>query len=238
VPITSPATAGTQGPVGTGNLVVGASQTITSMFAKIRVAHTWQGDARIELKHPDGTTIDLVTRPGASPPKLTNNTETGFSTDNYGNPGTGAYMTFIDSAAGVYDNAVGFPGPPAGTAVAINNPVGPYRAHGGSLNSTFGGKNVNGTWQVLGSDYWPGDEGTIDAVAVCLPAASGSTCYPNCDGSTVNPCLNVGDFSCFLNSFASGASYANCDNSTTPPVLNVGDFSCFLNAFASGCSSC
>jgi hypothetical protein len=69
-------------------------------------------------------------------------------------------------------------------------------------------------------------------------AGGGPVCYPNCDSSTVNPCLNVGDFSCFLNAFANGASYANCDNSTTPPVLNVGDFSCFLNAFASGCSAC
>jgi hypothetical protein len=68
--------------------------------------------------------------------------------------------------------------------------------------------------------------------------STGPVCYANCDNSTVQPCLNVGDFSCFLNSFASGASYANCDNSTTPPVLNVGDFACFLNAFASGCSSC
>jgi hypothetical protein len=60
-------------------------------------------------------------------------------------------------------------------------------------------------------------------------------CYPNCDGSTTSPILNVLDFSCFLNKFAAGDSYANCDQSTSDPVLNVLDFSCFLNAFASGC---
>jgi hypothetical protein len=64
----------------------------------------------------------------------------------------------------------------------------------------------------------------------------GTTCYPNCDGSTIDPILNVGDFACFLNAFANGDSYANCDGSTIAPVLNVGDFSCFLNAFAAGCS--
>jgi hypothetical protein len=64
------------------------------------------------------------------------------------------------------------------------------------------------------------------------------SCYPNCDHSTTAPCLNVLDFSCFLNAFAAGDTYANCDNSTTPPVLNVLDFSCFLNQFAAGCSSC
>jgi hypothetical protein len=60
-------------------------------------------------------------------------------------------------------------------------------------------------------------------------------CYPNCDGSTIGPVLNVSDFSCFLNRFAAGDSYANCDGSTIPPVLNISDFSCFLNLFAQGC---
>jgi hypothetical protein len=61
-------------------------------------------------------------------------------------------------------------------------------------------------------------------------------CYPNCDGSTTAPILNVQDFGCFLNAFANGDSYANCDGSTTAPVLNVQDFGCFLNSFAAGCS--
>jgi hypothetical protein len=71
-----------------------------------------------------------------------------------------------------------------------------------------------------------------------------SACYPNCDGSTTPPILNVEDFTCFINQFA-GASllpheeqvihYANCDGSTTAPVLNVEDFICFINAFAAGC---
>jgi hypothetical protein len=30
-------------------------------------------------------------------------------------------------------------------------------------------------------------------------------------------------------------SGANCDNSTINPVLNVNDFSCFLNQYAAGC---
>ena len=69
--------------------------------------------------------------------------------------------------------------------------------------------------------------------AILTPPA---TCYANCDASTIQPVLNVLDFSCFLNRFAAGDPYANCDNSTTPPVLNVLDFSCFLNRFATGCS--
>jgi hypothetical protein len=63
-----------------------------------------------------------------------------------------------------------------------------------------------------------------------------STCYANCDGSSVAPVLTVADFGCFLNAFAAGSSYANCDGSTAAPVLTVADFGCFLNAFAAGCS--
>jgi hypothetical protein len=69
-------------------------------------------------------------------------------------------------------------------------------------------------------------------------------CYANCDGSTTAPVLNVDDFTCFVNEFASAqslpvaqqvVSYANCDNSTVTPVLNVDDFTCFINQFAQGC---
>jgi hypothetical protein len=66
-------------------------------------------------------------------------------------------------------------------------------------------------------------------------SASLIACYANCDCSGTAPTLNVNDFGCFLNKYASGDPYANCDGSTTPPVLNVLDFSCFLNAFAAGC---
>jgi hypothetical protein len=36
--------------------------------------------------------------------------------------------------------------------------------------------------------------------------------------------LNVADFACFLNRFASGDSYANCDNSTTAAGPERGGF--------------
>lgn len=60
-------------------------------------------------------------------------------------------------------------------------------------------------------------------------------CYPNCDGSTEEPRLNVLDFNCFLNNFTNGTSYANCDNSTGNPSLTVLDFNCFINRFNAGC---
>jgi hypothetical protein len=64
---------------------------------------------------------------------------------------------------------------------------------------------------------------------------TGPTCYPNCDGSTQEPILNVADFSCFLAKCAAADPYANCDGSSLPPIFNVADFSCFLQKFAAGC---
>jgi hypothetical protein len=64
-----------------------------------------------------------------------------------------------------------------------------------------------------------------------------NVCYPNCDGSTAAPALNVLDFSCFLQKFAAGDLGANCDCSTTTPALSVLDFTCFLQKFAAGCSA-
>jgi sugar lactone lactonase YvrE len=84
----------------------------------------------------------------------------------------------------------------------------------------------------------------ISEGASVLLSAPAAPCYANCDGSTVAPILNVEDFSCFINEFASAQAlphaqqighYANCDASTTAPVLNVEDFSCFINRFAAGC---
>jgi probable HAF family extracellular repeat protein len=60
-------------------------------------------------------------------------------------------------------------------------------------------------------------------------------CYPNCDGSTSAPILNINDFICFQARFAGGDPYANCDGSTAEPVLNINDFICFQSRFASGC---
>jgi hypothetical protein len=70
-----------------------------------------------------------------------------------------------------------------------------------------------------------------------LDVALVPTCSANCDGSTAVPYLNVSDFACFLNLFASGDTAANCDGSTATPILNVQDFACFLNKFAAGCSA-
>jgi hypothetical protein len=89
-----------------------------------------------------------------------------------------------------------------------------------------------------GPDQYPPDawQQWADTTLTWALIDAGYVCYANCDGSTTAPVLNVLDFSCFLNKFASGDPWANCDRSTTAPVLNINDFACFLNAFAAGCT--
>jgi len=60
-------------------------------------------------------------------------------------------------------------------------------------------------------------------------------CYANCDLGTTAPVLNVSDFTCFLQKYASGDAYANCDRSDVTPALNLSDFTCFLQKYAAGC---
>jgi hypothetical protein len=43
--------------------------------------------------------------------------------------------------------------------------------------------------------------GSFTGLDFVVPA---NVCYPNCDGSTNAPILNVNDFTCFLNKYAAG----------------------------------
>lgn len=82
--------------------------------------------------------------------------------------------------------------------------------------------------------YGTNPNGQTEGWIAHLPGAE--PCYVNCDGSTNQPVLNAGDFSCFMNAYTAGNSYANCDESTTSPVLTANDFVCFLKKFAIGCT--
>jgi hypothetical protein len=91
----------------------------------------------------------------------------------------------------------------------------------GTIGQHDAGKHTAGAFTLTGG-FWAGIGSTL-------------ACYPNCDGSSVAPILNVDDFTCFINKFALNDAYANCDGSTVAPILNVDDFTCFINQFALGC---
>ncbi|MEX2217769.1 MAG: GC-type dockerin domain-anchored protein [Phycisphaerales bacterium] len=107
---------------------------------------------------------------------------------------------------------------------------------GTMANFWFEASSAPGTGSVTLGLFVPGTPTSLNARGLPVPGAgSGTPCYPNCDGSTAHPVLNVADLSCFLDRFAASHPYANCDGSTTNPVFNIHDFSCFLARFAQGC---
>jgi hypothetical protein len=112
-----------------------------------------------------------------------------------------------------------------------------HTATGDGVSRLFTGSTGN-------SSSPSGSVSSLGLVTMFVFQPAGPVCYANCDGSTVEPLLNVDDFTCFINEYASAQSlpheqqvthYANCDSSTVAPALNVDDFTCFINRFAQGC---
>ncbi|MFN0130970.1 MAG: hypothetical protein ACKVW3_00305 [Phycisphaerales bacterium] len=130
----------------------------------------------------------------------------------------------FDSKIAIY--AGGCPTAP-GTAIACNDDAcGPVGAAWQSRVTWAASAGQNYTIRIGG---FRTASGTGAISLACVP------CYPNCDGSTTNPFLNMNDFICFMNAYAVASPYANCDGSTTQPVLNIFDYVCFMDRFAGGC---
>ncbi|MEX2219495.1 MAG: choice-of-anchor J domain-containing protein [Phycisphaerales bacterium] len=202
-------------------IVVGDSFTVQSVDVGIFITHTWQGDIKVGLRHPNGTFVQLVDRPAY--PEVGD----GFSNDNYGDM-TRAPVPFFSTDT----QTVAYDVPQTG----VNNVSGSWRSE--SPLAAFNGLPSAGTWNLEIQDcYGPNiDTGTLTGFTLHLGGPGGpAPCYANCDNSTQTPVLNVADFGCFLTKYAAGDPYANCDASTQPPVLNVADFGCFLTKYAAGC---
>jgi uncharacterized membrane protein len=84
---------------------------------------------------------------------------------------------------------------------------------------------------VVGTAVYP----TTPPITAVYIATVPGFCYPNCDGSTGSPALNINDFICFQTKLAAGEPFANCDGSSRSPALNINDFICFQTKFAAGC---
>jgi hypothetical protein len=77
---------------------------------------------------------------------------------------------------------------------------------------------------------------TIGADNMQVWSNVGTDCFANCDGSSVPPILNVNDFMCYINRWATNDPAANCNESWIPPTYRLpDDFGCFMDMFAAGC---
>jgi hypothetical protein len=143
-----------------------------------------------------------------------------------------AVNNIVQVSHGDVPNAISFNQTHTGSWFSVNPTVANNTMDFNTLSqSTLSSSTGTITFNVAAST----DTTTLAALAIREVFPTTPPCYPNCDGSTTEPILNVADFSCFLGKFAAGDPYANCDGSTIEPVLNVADFSCFLGKFAAGC---
>jgi hypothetical protein len=123
------------------------------------IPHTWQGDLRISVVHPDGTTVTLVDRPGVP------QTVFGFSADDYGGP-NGKFIS-DDEAPMVY-------GPPGVPAPGIPGVAGAWMPE--SPLAALDGKPIDGLWKLLVEDFAAGDIGVIENFSLHITVIPAPAC--------------------------------------------------------------
>jgi hypothetical protein len=171
--------------------------TILQVVPRFWIQHTYQGDLRIQLIGPSGTTATLVNRPGTIGPGAT---ATGFSNDDYGGfhqcQNNGLYgfePMFFNDQGFCFSSGNYFPNPYALPAVAFPGVVftpppvidctilpcfgtqwGPWAPN--QPLSAFAGQSKAGTWKLHVEDFYPGDTGNIryfglDILTITEPTA-------------------------------------------------------------------
>ncbi|MEZ5064458.1 MAG: proprotein convertase P-domain-containing protein [bacterium] len=138
----------------TSTLAVADDVTLTDVNVRVQISHTYVGDLKIVLQHPDGTLVTLLDRPGV--PAST-----------YGCGDNDMNVTF-DSASGVNLESYCSGSTPWYSGVAA-----PF-----STLNTLNGKSSAGTWRVIVTDNAGSDTGSIlDWELLTTPPVTG-TCEP------------------------------------------------------------
>ncbi|MGE0481022.1 MAG: proprotein convertase P-domain-containing protein, partial [Phycisphaerae bacterium] len=158
----------TDNATSTSTLTVTDPNIITpgELACGVLIQHTFQGDLRLTLTSPSGTTITLMDRPGQ--PEVGT---FGYGNDDLGNPATGDKFYFVDGFAR-YD--VGSAGVP------VNQPTGNWGPD--QPLATFAGEDKGGTWTLTVSDNAGGDVGAI--IEWCIAKVGVGPCPP------ADPCAN------------------------------------------------
>ena len=131
--------------------------TIQKVTVSVRMAHNYDGDVTIDLFHPDGTDITLVS-------SLNNSLSTGENFGSGATDCTGTFTIFDDSAAGSIDV----------NGAPYNGSYKPEQALAALI-----GKSTQGTWTLRVVDSDPGlfgDTGTLYCVHLNIAEASSTCC--------------------------------------------------------------
>lgn len=139
----------------TSSITVSETGSVSKVVVRLRINHTFDGDLRIDLVHPDGTIIGLIAP----------------------NPGNGGanFGSGATSCAGtltVFDDAAATP--IAAGAAPFTGSFKPRQAL-----SALNGKSSQGIWTLKVTDTAPGDSGTI----YCFQLQIAEQPFSCCSGS-------------------------------------------------------
>lgn len=140
-----------------------STSTITAVRLSIQCSHPWVGDLIVSLRHPSGTEVLLLDRPGIP--------SVGFPGP-WGCGGDQLDVTFDDAAALDAETTCN------ATGVAIAGPRRPA-----APLAAFTGLAPQGTWTVTVMDAVGGDAGTLASVCLEVVAAPSTVCAADIDHS-------------------------------------------------------
>lgn len=174
LPIPDGATANTSGGILTSVISVPTVATINNMKVQFSSNHTWIGDLRIRVTHPDNTSVALWNRTCNSPSPQASNMN----------------VTFLDGAPAVVCGSTSVP------TVGTFAPVSPL--------AIFNNKPTAGNWTISVEDMYNGDTGDLQSWGVDFGCVSLSNQNFNIDDVfSVAPNPNQGSFNIGYNSSSS-----------------------------------
>jgi subtilisin-like proprotein convertase family protein len=164
---------------------------ITTVWVEFdALAHTWPGDLRARLIHPDGTAMDLFSRPGRGAGEYLDSSSYGFGSDfvatnKYAFADNGTILFLPHPYGGPPGGWQEGPSIPSGTFRPTSNQNAPdgsalqYAYTPASFAQTFGGKRADGVW-TLEITEWAGDEtGSFQAWTLNVCSGSCPTARPS-----------------------------------------------------------
>jgi subtilisin-like proprotein convertase family protein len=138
-------------PAVTGLNVSGVTGAVQSVSVNFNITHTWDGDVTINLQAPNGNILNLVRERGGSGDNFTNTTISSAATTPVSS-GTAPFSgTFLPDGI----NGVG---------------VAPYLSNVTTFASLF--SVPNGTWNLIASDAFAGDDGIITSWSITINYAT------------------------------------------------------------------
>lgn len=163
-------------PDGSGShdrtIVVAAGEpgsVLSDLRVTVTATHPWIGDLRLVLRHPSGTEVVLLDRPGF----VDGGGAAGLGFPGpWGCGGDGLAVTFDDDGALDAETTCEVVG------VAITGPRRPI-----DQLSTLLGRPAAGEWVLVASDLVSGDVGSLDGVCLEFELAPGTACPADLDGA-------------------------------------------------------